>query len=246
MTRKKSLIALFTLAIFFIGMGLSPDADARRKRVAKDPDAPSDREAKVLGWGPVKTPNRGKDPEFLVRGILLDVKPIKEKKNYYDVSILPIEVLNNHQRYITFDHFNTGLNLQIWIAQPKLKELKKGLLLEYHQYYTEAVEQAVGGAKLIAMTLHQDIQGYPAGPAAYLKTPGFFPIQYKNAIKGIKEYQGDIKSDQDVKAHLDYLATQSKDPDLKLIATNTFVDLYDSQPTGSCKLDKVANKAACN
>lgn len=217
-------------------------ADARIK---SDPDAPTNEEAKVLGWGPVKTPNRGKNPEFLVRGVVLEVQKAKEGKNTYDIKILPIEILNNHQRVLTFDNFQTGVDITLNVGKERLKDLEKGRLVEYNQYYTEEVEQTVGGAKMIAMQMHREIQGYPKGPEPFLETPGLYPVQYKNAIKGAKLYEGALKDDPEVKAHLDYLASSSKDPELKTIAKETYLEIYQVEPSGTCKLDKKTNLLAC-
>jgi len=69
MIRQKRFFAVIILGIFAIGMANIPDAWAKKKRVLRDPDAPTNKEAKVLGWGPVKTPNRAKNPEFMIRGV---------------------------------------------------------------------------------------------------------------------------------------------------------------------------------
>jgi len=247
MTRGKSLTVILTLGVFLMGLLLLPDAQARKKRVIKDPDAPTNREAKVLGWGPVKTPNRGKNPEFMVRGVILEVNKTQDKKgDYFDVKILPIEILNNHQRVLTFDNFTNGVDITLFLPDSKKKELKKGRLVEFNQYYTEEVEQSIGGAKMVAMTLHKDIQGYAAGPGAYLRKPGFYPVQYKNALKGIKLYQSGIRSDKDAKAGLDYLATKHTDPELKTIAKGTYVEIYEQDPSGKCNLVKATQSYACN
>lgn len=246
MKRGKSLTVLFTLGVFCMGLLILPNAHARKQRVLKDPDAPTNREAKVLGWGPVKTPNRGKHPEYMVRGVILEVNKNKEKKgDYYDIKILPIEILNNHQRALTFDNFESGVILTLKLPDSKKNELDTGRLVEFNQYYTEEVEQTIGGARMVAMTLHQDIQGYPAGPAAYLKKAGFYPVQYKNALKGVKLYQGKMKSDQEAKAGLDYLATKGTDPELKTIAKSTFVEIYQQDPSGTCTLQKATDTFAC-
>jgi len=236
MTVKKSITACLTLVALLLTFGLANDADAKRRRkVAKDPDAPTNREAKVLGWGPVKTPNRGKNPEFMIRGVVLDIEKVKDRQNYYTLKILPIEILNNHQRVIGFDHFLTGVDIVLFLPKSKVSELKEGRMVEYNQYYTEEVEQAIGGAKMVAMTLHKDIQGYPAGAGAYLKLQGFYPIQYKNALKGAKLHKSGISGDQAIKANLDILATSSEDPELKTSARASYVEFFKSEPTGKCK-----------
>jgi hypothetical protein len=240
---KRGITPLVLIVILFLSFSLAPDAQA--KKVQADPDAPTNREAKVLGWGPVKTPNRAKNPEYLIRGVVLSVEKVKENKGYFTVNVLPIEVLDNHQRAITFENFKIGVPITMRIPEPRLKELKEGRMVEYRQYYTESVEQTVGGAKMVAMKFHQDIQGYPAGPGAYLKTPGFYPIQYKNALKGAKLYLGSLKSDAEVKNHVDYLATKSKDPELKTIAQTTYMELYSTPPTGRCNINDSTKTVAC-
>ncbi|MDX1386119.1 MAG: hypothetical protein R3257_00920 [bacterium] len=243
---KRGVTPLILSAILVLTFCLAPDALAKRKKVSADPDAPSNEEAKVLGWGPVQTPNRAKNPEYMIRGVILSVEKVKDSKGYFTVNILPIEVLDNHQRAITFDHFNTGIPITMAIPEPRLKELKKGRMVEYKQYYTESVEQAVGGAKMVAMQFHQEIQGYPAGPGAYLKTPGFYPVQYKNALKGVKLYLGNLKSDTDFKNHVDFLATKSQDPELKTIANTTYMELYATPPSGRCSVNNATKTVACN
>lgn len=243
--RRLSVTSLFTLVLMaFVLFHLG---EAKAAKVLKDPDAPTNEEAKVLGWGPVKTPNRGKTPEFMIRGVILEVKDseTQKKKGWYDVKILPIEVLNNHQRVITFEDFKDGVTLTLNVPKPRLDELKEGRMVEYNQYYTESVEQTVGGAKMVAMTMHKEIQGYPAGPGAYLKKPGFYPIQYKNALRGLKIYSGNVKSDQEFKNHVDYLATKSQDPELKTIAKATYVELYAAEPSGNCSVDKKTETVNC-
>lgn len=243
--RRHTLSFLFVITLLTLSLMSLGSAEA--KRVLRDPDAPSAEEAKVLGWGPVKTPNRGKSPEYLIRGVVLDINDSQTKrgKDWYDIKVLPIEVLNNHQRVITFDHFQNGITLTLNIPKPRFKELKKGQMVEYNQYYTESVEQSIGGAKMVAMTLHKDIQGYPAGAGAYLKKPGFYPIQYKNALKALKMYAGNVQSDPEFKNHVDYLATKSKDSELKTIAKATFLEMYSSEPSGQCKVNKTTDTISC-
>ncbi len=253
MLRKTRIVSLLTLAALMGGMGFVSHVEAKGKKAssaAKDPDAPSNEQAKVLGWGPVQAPNRAKNPEYLVRGVLLDIQDAKDangkaKKGWYTLKILPIEVLENYQRAITEIHMQSGLDVTLKIPADRLKELKQGRLLEYHQYYTEKVEETVGGARMVAMTYNQDIQGYPAGPGAYLKKPGFYPIQYKNALKGVKLYLDNIKTDKDVQAHLDYLATKSKDPELQSIAKNTYVEIYQGEPSGKCTVAQATSIVNC-
>lgn len=249
MNGRKSFLSLAVCAVFLFGLVASHEAEAKKQRVVKDPDAPTNREAKILGWGPVKTPNRAKNPEFLVRGVVTEVQELEEPKglkDHYQITILPIEVLNNHQRYVTFDQFQNGLEISLRIPKSKLKELKIGRLVEYNQYYTTEVEQSIGGAKMIGFTFHQDIQGYPASAAAYLRKPGFYPIQYKNALKGMQIYTENVQSDEDIKANLDLLASKSsEDPELQTIAKNTYLELYQTEPTGHCSLDKTTEKFVC-
>lgn len=237
------------LAVGLIASLMPGEASAKgkrgEKRISNDPDSATEREAKVLGWGPVKAPNRGKVPEFLIRGVVLDVGRAREQKGMHLIKILPIEIVENHQRAIDFSHFQNGYDLVLRIPSSKLKEIKKGRMLEFKQYYTEKVEQTIGGAKMVAMSLHQDIQGYPAGPSAYVKTPGFYPIQYKNALRGAKMSGGKIDNSSEVKAHLDYLATQSDDAELKTIAMNSYTELFGTAPTGTCKVNHSTKKVAC-
>lgn len=247
MIRNRRLMTLFTLALLLTSLSLITNASAKKAaRGPVDPDAPTEEQAKVLGWGPVKTPNRGVRPEYLIRGVILDVQKAPEGKDLYTVSILPIEVLNNLQRDITFDHFQTGVNITIPIQKPRLKELKPGRMVEFNQYYTEEVEQSIGGAKMVAMSMHQEIQGYPAGPGAYLKKGGFYPIQYKNAIKGMKMYLESIESDKEVQNFMDYLATKSDDAELKTIAKATYLEVYNMEPTGKCDVDKTTQACTCH
>jgi hypothetical protein len=236
----RGFIVFFIITLFAIPSLVQAD-----KRVKADPDAPTDEQAKALGWGPVKTPNRGKSPEFMVRGILLELIKLKEPKDTYTVKILPIEILNNNQRVLTADNFVTGVEVNLQIGKEQLGDLKTGHLVEYNQYYTEAVEQSVGGAKMVAMTMHREIQGYPRGPEPYLAAAGFFPIQYKNALKAMDGNEDALRASPAVKANLDYLSSKSTDPELQTAAKDAYVKLYSSEPTGKCTLDKKTSIITC-
>lgn len=246
MTRKLSHTAFSILVLLTLTLIWTPPLDAKRKRVARDPDAPTNEQSKVLGWGPVKTPNRGKNPEFMIRGTLVSLEPVKDAPLTYTVNILPVEIINNHQRFLTMAEFRNGVTLTIKIPKVRAKELKKGRAVEFNQYYTEEVEQVIGGAKMVAMTLHQDIQGYPAGVGSYLAKPGFYPVQYLNALKGLKLYSGNIQNKDGVKAHLDILASKAKDPELKTQSQTSLIELFKAQPTGNCQEDKVTQTFKCN
>lgn len=236
----RTLIVILTLTLFSLPVLVHAD-----KRVKSDPDAPTAEQAKVLGWGPVKTPNRGKSPEFLVRGILLDITKEKEPKDTYTVKILPIEIVNNHQRVVTADNMVTGVDITLAIGKERLGDLQKGRLVEYNQYYTEEVEQTVGGAKMVAMTMHKEIQGYPKGPEPFLASGGFYPAQYKNALKAIEGNEDALKANPGVQSNLDYLATKSTDPELKTLANDAYVKLYGTSPTGKCTMAKATEAVTC-
>jgi hypothetical protein len=236
----RTLTAFSLLMIFSLPCLVQAD-----NRVKSDPDAPTAEQAKALGWGPVKTPNRGKSPEFMVRGILLDLTKAKEGKDTYTVKILPIEILNNHQRVLDAGNFVSGVEITLQIGKERLSGLQKGRLVEYNQYYTEEVAQTIGGAKMVNMTMHREIQGYPKGPEPYLANGGFYPIQYKNALKAIEGSEGSLKDNPEVKANLDYLASKSTDPELKTLAKDTYVKLYQSEPSGKCMMAKATDTVTC-
>jgi hypothetical protein len=244
MTFPRNLRALALLSILTV---FSVTSLARADtRVKNDPDAPTIEQAKALGWGPVRTPNRGKSPEYMVRGILLDLTKAKEGKDNYVVKILPIEILNNHQRVLGADNFVSGLEVTLQIGKERLGDLKPGRLVEYNQYYTEEVEQSIGGAKMVAMTMHREIQGYPKGPEPYLSAAGFYPIQYKNAIKAVEGNESALRDSPGVKTNLDYLSTKSTDPELKTMARECFMKLYQTDPSGKCMMSKGSSAITCH
>lgn len=238
-------IALGLLAALLV-LSFSTPSEARR---VKDRDKATPLEKKLLGWHDVKIPRRSRLDEIKLRGSLLSLEkadkdsvqqyeelffgtnPQKAKKrknhyfgrrkpNYYKVSILPIEVLDNPQRILTMDHMEKGFSFVVDLPKNKLKDLQVGHAVEFNQYYTKKELQSIGAAKMIAWVLTQDVQGYPAGLGAYLKK-GFHTLQYKNTLKSLQLFSGKFKNPQEAKQVLTQLAKSSKDQELKQLANFT-------------------------
>ncbi len=242
----KLMKVLFIIAglIVYIS-GLSTDLLAKGKY--KDPDAPSIEESKVLGWGPVKAPARKNIPEFLLRGTLISIEKDEEKSGFYNVTILPVEAQNNKQRHINIEHFNTNVILSLALAEEQVKELKLGSLVQYNQFFERQVAQTIGNAAMVNYILHQDFKTYEAPPVEYITKAGYYPIQYRNAIKGLEMFKGKLAEDANgsLKDALNYHASKAQDPALKSEATALFTKMFKSSPSGNCKENKETQSYIC-
>ncbi len=219
------------------GAAKKPAATGDNALISSDPGAPTVREHRLLKWGPVDPPDRGKSPEYFVRGAFMDLEPIEgeNRKDFYNIVMLPIEVVENEYRVITFENFVTGMKIPAFLPKDLKKQFKSGAMIEVHNYYTTKEEQAIGHAKMIAFAYHQDIIPYPAGPASYIKKGGLDPEQYLNALKGMEIYSGNPKDEQ-LKVGLDALASSSSNLEVKNKATALLSSLFGAAPSGQAML----------
>lgn len=250
---KKSLMAATALSLVVGAAGFN-DAHAAKKKssgaakakavgtgdnalISSDPGAATVREARLLKWGAVDPPDRGKSPEYFVRGVVMNLEPIEgeNRKDFYNINFLPIEVVENEYRVITFDNFTNGMKIPSFLPKDMKKQFKDGAVVEVHNYYTTKEEQAIGHAKMIAFSYHQDIIPYPAGPAAYIKKGGLDQEQYLNALKGMEIY-GDNNKDSQLKTGLDALASSSPNVEVKNKATALLSSLFGAAPSGQALL----------
>lgn len=216
--------------------GASVPATGDNAKISSDPDAPTVKENRLLKWGPVDPPDRGKNPEFFFRGVFVDMTPTEGgAKDMYRVTFLPVEIVENEYRNVTHDNFVNGITIPVFMPAQLKKQVKKGGIVEVHEYYTTTEEQAIGHAHMIGFTYHQDILPYPAGPAAYVKQGGLDQEQYLNALKGMELY-GDNPKDGDLKKGLDALASSAPDPQVKEKATALLSSLFGAQPSGQAML----------
>jgi len=205
-------------------------------KISSDPDAPTVKENRLLKWGPVDPPDRGKKPEFFFRGVFVDMTPTEGgAKDMYQVTFLPVEIVENEYRNVTADNFINGMILPVYMPAQLKKQMKKGGIVEVHEYYTTAEEQAIGHAHMIGFTYHQDLLPYPVGPAAYVKKGGLDQEQYLNALKGMELF-GDNPKDGELKTGLDALASSSPNPEVKAKATALLSSLFGAQPSGQALL----------
>lgn len=173
----------------------------------------SAREKKILGWtSDYPTSYAVNKPEFFVRGTVLDFKKVSEdpKDKNYELQILPIEVVQNPQHYITMEHIKNGVSVKLEISKTEEKILKKGMTVEYN-YYTKDLppEDPTKKAQLISSENHTEFMPYDVPPVAYLSKQGLEPEQIANALRGILIYEGQIKKDEQLKTALTDLSKNS-------------------------------------
>ena len=208
--------------------------------ISSDPGAPTVRENRLLKWGPVDPPDRGKSPEYFVRGAFVEFLPLPEddkRKDFYYMHILPVEVVENEYRVITFDSFTNGMKIPVFMPKDLKKQFKPGGIVEARLFYTTKEEQAIGHAKMIAFSYNENIIPYPAGPAAYVKKGGLDPEEYLNALKGMELY-GDNPKDDQLKIGLDALASSSPNPEVKAKATALLSSMFGASPSGQALLPR--------
>ena len=218
------------------GTKASSPATGDNAKISSDPDAPTVKENRLLKWGPVDPPDRGKSKEFFVRGVFVDLTPSKDGiKDFYQMSLLPVEVVENEYRNITLDNFINGMTVSAFLPRDLKKNFKKGAVVEVHNYYILKEAQAIGHAKMIDFEWHSEIQPYPTGPSAYIKTGGLDPEQYLNALKGMEMF-GDNPKSEELKIGLDALASSSPNAEVKTKATEMLSRLFGAQPSGQALL----------
>ena len=202
--------------------------------ISSDPGAATQKEHRLLKWSEVDPPDRGKNPEYFVRAVFLDLSDMPEgqrKKDTYMMKILPIEIVENEYRVITFDHFANGMEVPAFLPDSLKKQLKKGGVVEIHRFYTTKEAQVIGHAKMIDFTYNDQIVPYPAGPAAYIKKGGLDSEQYLNALKGMQAF-GNNPKDGDLKKGLDALASSSPNPQVKDLAGQLLSSMFGAQASG--------------
>ncbi|MCC7344665.1 MAG: hypothetical protein IT573_06970 [Deltaproteobacteria bacterium] len=207
-------------------------------KISSDPDAPTVKENRLLKWGAVDPPDRGKNPEFFFRGVYVNMEDMSKEgkgKDFWRLNILPIEVVENEYRNITMEHFMNGIKLPMYLPKKLKDQFKPGSVVEVHLFYTTKEEQAVGHAKMIAFTYNEQIIPYPAGPASYVKTGGLDPEQYLNALKGMELF-GSNPKDSEVKVGLDALASSSPSGEVKTRAGALLSSMFGAQPSGQALL----------
>ncbi len=246
---KQGLVVLVAVT-FILGIGLpqashaaakkassSPSASSAGKdsrdiqKISTDPDSATIHENALLKWGPVNPPYRGKRAEYFVRGAFLEAQEVEGSPGTFKIKILPVEVVENEYRFITFDSFKNGVEFELFLGKAQQKLLKKGNMIEFKQWYETQDAGGQGYARLINFLLHQDFVPYPATAAAYLKKPGLEWEQYANAIKAV-QLANQKPSEQEVKDMLDALASSGSNPEIKTIAATALSDWFSAQPTG--------------
>ncbi|MCB1213843.1 MAG: hypothetical protein KDK66_00050 [Deltaproteobacteria bacterium] len=233
---------------------------------ARNLEKPNPLQESVLGYQAVTQPRRGNVDEYKMLGSLLEIRKatpeeitayeegrfgkdpqkLKEKKkllfkdrrpNYYTVKILPIKVEENRQRAVREEHLEKGFEITLDIPKERLKALKPGAAVELDHYYVQKKIGGEGGATMIGWALVEGIQGLPVGLNAFLEQAGFFDIQYKNALKALDLYPGEFKNPEAARGLLDYLASSSKDHELKELASLALQKYFQQEATGQCHLE---------
>jgi len=220
------------------GAAKAAPATGDNAKISSDPDAPTVKEARLLKWEAVDPPDRGKSPEFFIRGVYVAMESMENEgksKDFYRLTILPVEVVENPYRNVVYDHFVNGLKLPVFLPKDLKKQFKKGGVVEVKLFYTTKEEQAIGHAKMIAFTYNEQIIPYPAGPASYVKIGGLDPEQYLNALKGMELF-GDNPKDNELKVGLDALASSSPNAEVKSKATAMLGTMFGAQPSGQALL----------
>ncbi len=203
------LAVLFLVAAFVLGS--NTQAATKKKGAAKKEASGvvTAREKKLLAWKNDWPDSYAiHNPDFFVRGALVDYKQIPNSKEW-EVTLLPLEVVENPNHYITMDHFKNGLTFKTELNPNEIKQAKKGGVVEYNHYSKEIPGEAQGHARLVSTEIHSEFKPYDAPPVAYLTKPGMEPEQINNAIKGALLYSGNINKDDKLK---NSLASHTKNP----------------------------------
>lgn len=249
MTSRKKFFAAG--AALLLALSLIPQAQAAKKKgssasapgtgdnakISSDPGAATVKENRLLKWTEVDPPNVGKNDQFFFRGIFVDSATYrgadnKEIKDTFTLTILPVSILENSERGITFEKFANGVEVVKLIPDKKwLGKFKKGNVVEVKQWYETVDQGGTGHAKMVGYIFHQDIVPYPVGPQAFLKTPGLDMEQYLNALKGL-EMTSDKNPDNVLKDSLDALASSATNPEVKSKAKDLLAQIFNAQPTG--------------
>jgi hypothetical protein len=256
MMRCKQGLTLIAVLALLMGMGSLHHADAATKKgraaakkpssagkISSDPDSATVKEAALLKWGPVKVPQTGKEYDFFMRGVVLDISPIKDQKEFFTIKILPIEILENKERFITMDNYKSGVDITHRLAKQEMKDLKKGNIIEMKSWYETIDQGGTGHAKMVAYVYHADMLPYPKSAAPYVKLTDIEPEEQLNALTALELYSGNPKEDG-LKDALDALSS-SPNPDVKAKAAQLLSSLYSAQPSGTCKVDKVTKAYSC-
>lgn len=253
---KKGMLftTAITLALSLVATSHLEAATKKRRSAAKkpaaggkissDPNAATLKEASLLKWGAVKPPKRGKNFEFFARGVFMEATPVEGEKDNYTIKILPIEVLQNEQRYITMDAFTNGFTINRELDKKELKDYQVGKVIEVKQYYTTLEEGGQGHAKLVAYAFNQDVMPYPVGPAAYIKKAGLEPEQYLNALRGLEMSGEKSTDDTELKTGVDALASSAPDANVKTKAKELLAQIFSAQPSGQPMLKVVSEPSA--
>lgn len=235
-------------AVLMLGaVSLSPAWAAKKKssaapgsseaHISSDPGSATVHENQLLKWTEVDPPNIGKNDQFFFRGVFLEVESAKDAqgndiRGTYDLKVLPISILENSERGLTFEKFANGVDLIRTIPDSKwLKNFKKGNVVEVKQWYETVDQGGTGHAKMVGYIFHQDIVPYPIGAEAFVKTPGLQMEQYLNALKGL-ELSGEKGGDNVLKDALDALASSAPNAEVKAKATQLLSQMFGAQPTG--------------
>ncbi|MBF0492975.1 MAG: hypothetical protein HQM15_09360 [Deltaproteobacteria bacterium] len=186
---------------------LSPSVWAAKKKHAVQGKASTKfgpREKKLLGWtSDYPIGYEVKNPNFFVRGSVQSFEKVEGKGKEYNISILPIEVLNNPHHYITLDHYKNGIPIKVELSSGDAKQLKVGGTIEYNFYTKEVDTGGTGHARLISDEIHAECKPYNIAPIAYLsKTTILEPEQSLNVLRGILLYEGKIEVDGTTKTTL--------------------------------------------
>jgi len=213
---QRALFALIlSLTLFGAGFHSSPVLAAKKKvsKKATKTDVAWERKKKLLGLtSEFPTYYAAKNPNFFVRGALIDYKQTPNSKEW-ELLVLPLEILNNPNHYITLDHYKTGIPIKLELSSADARQLKKGAVIEYNFYTKEIPGEQQGHARLIQEEIHEEFRPYGTSPVAYLSKADLEPEQKLNAIKGCLLYAGNIEKDETTQSSVAKLSTD-KNPEL--------------------------------
>ncbi len=200
---------VLSLTLFGAGFQAKPVFAAKKKVAKKAPktDVAWERKKKLLGLtSEFPTYYAAKNPNFYVRGALVEYKQIPNSKEW-ELLVLPLEVLNNPNHYVTLDHYKTGLPIKLELSSAEARQLKKGAVIEYNFYTKEIPGEQQGHARLIQEEIHSEFKPYDTSPVAYLSKTDLEPEQKLNAIKGCLLYAGNIQKDEATQSSVAKLST---------------------------------------
>ncbi len=250
MTVWKRGLVLAIAGTFLVGLTGLQQAEAAKKRrapakkaptegrISTDPGSATIKENALLKWGPVDPPNTGKNEEFFFRGAFLESTAMKDAegkdiKGRFVLKFLPIEIVENEERSITFDKFANGVTVEREVLNKDFfKPLKRGNVVEVRQWYEVKDEGGQGHARMLAYIFHQDILPYPTSAQAYIKTPELQMEQYLNALKAVEMADDKGSGDNVFKDALDALASSAPDPQVKSKAAELLASIFNAQPSG--------------